>query len=68
MKKQTFKKKLVINKRTITELDDAGMDQVHGGVAPAPKSIVDTCYCPTSLVKVCSPSVKPNHCPILPKI
>lgn len=47
MKPQKFTKKLVLNKKTVSDLTDANMNEVQGGgIAPPTKytCLVETCH------------------------
>jgi len=62
MKAKKINKKLVLNKNTISNLDNHGMNMVYGGVETFVKTV-----CFTECVTDCfqCPTMRPSRCPIL---
>lgn len=63
MKSKTFSKKLILNKKTVADLNDRGMKGLVGG-GPG---LLPTCLTCTD----CSPSYDPPrqcYCPIVPSV
>jgi hypothetical protein len=58
MKSKKFSMKLTLNKKTIANLNDNAMKEVHGGIetisaCPIPACIVSHTYCHTSCATDC---------------
>jgi natural product precursor len=55
MKTTKFSKKLVLNKKTVANLENGEMKKVQGGKTVVSCPCPDTEFCPTWIFTICSP-------------